>query len=108
MPMARQQGLDVLVNKDEETRADMRLPEAKVAPTLPVHSPVLPIQAVALCRPLNKASPPDKAVPEWRELIVINRKHLESNTCSPTLETARKQLEAIKMPSVEGEGTYLQ
>ncbi|KAF8632458.1 hypothetical protein AX14_010827, partial [Amanita brunnescens Koide BX004] len=100
--------INIVVSGGEETSANERSPDVKVAPTPPVHSPVLPKQAAALRRPLNEALPLVEAVPEWRELVVFNEKHSESNTCSPTLETARKQLEVIKMPSTEGEGQYLE
>ena len=55
MPMARQQSLDVLVTKDEETSADRLLPEAKVAPTLPIYLPALPVHSTALRQPLDEA-----------------------------------------------------
>ena len=100
--------INIVVSGGEETSANERLPDIKVAPTPPVHSPVLPKQAAALRRLLNEALPLVEAVPEWRELVVFNEKHSESNTCSPTLETARKQLEVVKMPSTEGEGQYLE
>ena len=53
--MAKQQGLNIVVSKDEEMNTEKLLPEAKVAPMLPTHSPALPVQAAALRQLLDDA-----------------------------------------------------
>ncbi|KAF8669411.1 hypothetical protein AX14_006065 [Amanita brunnescens Koide BX004] len=106
-PTVKQLDLIAAISKDDKTSVNKYLPEAKVAPTLPIHPPALHMQTTVFRRPLDEA-PPVKVLPEWQKSIVISRKRLASNTRSPTSETARKQLEAVKMPSVGGEGIYLQ
>lgn len=54
----KQLDFTIAISKDNETSANKQLLEAKVAPTLPMHSPTLPTQAAAFCQLLDEDSPP--------------------------------------------------
>ena len=99
-PMAKQQGLDIVVSKDEETNTEKLLPEAKVAPTLPIHSP-------ALHQLLDKALQCIGIAQRQSDLYIVNTQPMSSDVRSLKIETARKQSEVIKNHSLEGKGIYL-
>ncbi|KAF8638177.1 hypothetical protein AX14_010215 [Amanita brunnescens Koide BX004] len=107
-PTSKQQGPIVAISTDKETSANRHLPEAEVAPTLPIHSPALPVQVAALHQPSDEGLLPAEMVPKRRGLHVVNTKPLSSDTHSLKVETARKQSESVKNPSFEGEGKYLE
>ena len=102
------QDLDVVISEDKETSANKHLPEAEVAPTLPIHSPALPMQAAALYQLLGEALSHIEVALGWGNLHIINTELLSSNECSLTWEAARKQSKVIKAASVEGKGRYLE
>ncbi|KAF8648775.1 hypothetical protein AX14_008777 [Amanita brunnescens Koide BX004] len=105
MPTGIQQGP---ISKGEEMSVHKHLPEAAVAPALPVHLPATPRQAATLRQPLDEGLPPIEVTPKRHDLCVVNTKHLSSDTHSSKVESARKQSESVKSPSFESEGRYLE
>ncbi|KAF8635786.1 hypothetical protein AX14_010494 [Amanita brunnescens Koide BX004] len=108
MPAGIQQGLNVVISKGEQRSTDERSLEAIVAPALTVHLPAAPMQPATLCQPLNEGLPLIEAAPKRCNLCVVNMKPLLSDLHSSKIEAAQKQSEALKTPSAEGKGRYLE
>ena len=108
IPTTTEQRANDVVSRNKKTSVHKRLPEAAIAPTLPVHSPAAPMQAATLRQPLDEGLPPIEVAPKRRDLCVVNTKPLSSDTHLLKVETARKQSESVKNPSFEGEGKYLE
>ncbi|KAF8686197.1 hypothetical protein AX14_003861 [Amanita brunnescens Koide BX004] len=107
MPMATQPGSITVIGKNGETSADKHVPLATLM-SLPIPSPILPVQATTLCQPLGEVPPPAEVAPRQPNRCVTAAEPISSDSRSSKIETVRKQSEHVKTPSKESEGRYLE
>jgi hypothetical protein len=109
MPTVTQPGSITVIGKNGETSADKHVPEASATLTsLPIPSPILPMQAATLRQPLGEVPPPTEVVPRQPNRCVTAAEPISSDLHSSKIETVRKQSEPVKTPSKESEGRYLE